>query len=80
VAAEKLLAPTVDINRRLLGDEHPLTLLGMITLGSTYNKQGRWQDTEALYQQVATIQRRLLDCGHCTDLSGALTLAEVYGA
>ncbi|KAH7146082.1 hypothetical protein EDB81DRAFT_759388 [Dactylonectria macrodidyma] len=47
-AAENLGEKAVKMRKRVLGEEHPLTLTSMANLASTYMNQGRWKEAEEL--------------------------------
>ncbi|OCK72799.1 hypothetical protein K432DRAFT_430890, partial [Lepidopterella palustris CBS 459.81] len=46
--AEMALMQVMGTRKRVLGDEHPDTLLSMGNLASTYRNQGRWKEAEEL--------------------------------
>ena len=54
----------MDMRKKLLGPEHPHTLLSMGSLASTYRNQGRWNEAEQLELQVMDIRKKLLDAEH----------------
>jgi hypothetical protein len=47
----------VDLEKKVLGDEHPLTLNNMANLAMTYLHQGRLAEAEKLGVQVLDIQK-----------------------
>ena len=49
------------MRKKLLGAEHPDTLISMGNLVVTYSRQGKWNEAEQLEAQVLDIQRKLLD-------------------
>ena len=53
---------------RLLGAEHPNTLLSMGHLAATYSKQGLWKEAEELQFQVNEARLRLLGAETSTDV------------
>src|SRR6202034_3886354 len=46
--AEKLQVNVMELRKRLLGAEHPETLISMGCLAATYRQQGRWNEAEKL--------------------------------
>ncbi len=66
------------LQKRVLGEEHPDTLLAMANLASTYWDQGRWKDAEELQLQVLTSQKRVLGEEHPDTLSAMGNLASTY--
>jgi tetratricopeptide (TPR) repeat protein len=64
VQAEALYSRTVEISRRVLGSEHPSTLLFTLNLAEAYDAQGKKTQAEALYRQVLEIRRRVLGPEH----------------
>ena len=46
--AEQLEVQVIDMRKKLLGTEHPHTLISMGNLASTYRNQGRWNEAEQL--------------------------------
>ena len=47
--AEPILLETLEIRKRVLGEEHPSTLGSMNNLANLYRRQGRYDEAEALY-------------------------------
>jgi len=58
--AEKLHVKTLEILRRVLGEEHPDTLGSMNNLASVYASQGRNEEAEKLLSEAVEIRRRVL--------------------
>ena len=58
--AEKYAFSVVETRSRLLGEEHPDTLISMNKLASIYRNQGRWKEAEQLGIQVLELQKRVL--------------------
>src|ERR1700722_16659258 len=50
--AEKLSVLVMETNKRVLGEEHPNTLMSMNNLAMTYQNQGKWKEAEALHVSV----------------------------
>jgi len=62
--AEALYSQTLEIQRRVLGPEHPDTLLSMMNLANVYGYQGKYAQDQALHSQTLEIQRRVLGPEH----------------
>ena len=74
-------APFVEVmerHKRLLGTEHPDTLISMTNLASTYSNQGRWQEAEELEIQVLETIKRVLGEEHPDTLISMGNLALTY--
>ena len=46
----------MELRKRLLGAEHPDTLTSMANLAETYRQQGRWNEAEALNNNIEQIK------------------------
>jgi hypothetical protein len=46
--AEELEVQVMKMRKRVLGEEHPDTLLSIGNLASTYSNQGQWKEAEEL--------------------------------
>ena len=62
--AEALDSQVLEIQRRILGPEHPETLHSMNNLAQDYDDQGKFATAESLYSQMLEIQRRVLGLEH----------------
>jgi hypothetical protein len=62
--AEELQFQVMQARKRVIGAEHPDTLLTMGHLGRTYSHQGRWKEAEELELQVLEARKRLLGDKH----------------
>jgi non-specific serine/threonine protein kinase/serine/threonine-protein kinase len=58
--AQALQQQTLDINRRVLGPEHPRTLVFMNNLAETWAQMGKYAEAEKLVEQARDIQLRVL--------------------
>ncbi|EUC50143.1 hypothetical protein COCMIDRAFT_82712 [Bipolaris oryzae ATCC 44560] len=76
--AEVLFIQVTDSRRRVLGDEHPSTLICVANLSSTYAKQGRWKEVENLDMQVLEMAKRVLGDEHPNTLICISNLASTY--
>jgi Tetratricopeptide repeat len=68
----------MDIQKKVLGPEHPDTFSTMGNLASTYCNQGRWNKAEQLGLQVMDIQKKLLGPEHLSTLITMGNLASTY--
>ena len=64
IEAEKLGRETLEIQRRVLGPEHPSTLMSMGNLAYALMSEGRLADAEKLIRDTLNISRRVLEPGH----------------
>ena len=62
--AEKIYRQALDIQRRVVGPEHPDTLLTMDNLNNTVAEQGRYAEAEKLCRETLDIRRRVLGSEH----------------
>jgi Tetratricopeptide repeat len=76
--AEKLQVEVMELRKRLLGAEHPDTLISMGNLGATYRHQGRWNEAEKLEVDVMELRKRLLGPEHPHTLRSMTSLAATY--
>ncbi|KAE9369693.1 hypothetical protein N431DRAFT_547106 [Stipitochalara longipes BDJ] len=76
--AERLELQVLETRERVLGAEHPDTLLSMGNLASTYWDQGRWEEAEALEVEVLETSKRVLGAEHPDTLTSMNNLASTY--
>jgi len=76
--AETLFSQAVATERRVLGPEHPETLLSMANLANVYESQGKFAQAEALFSQTLSIQRRVLGPEHPDTLYTLSGMAFLY--
>ena len=69
--AERLFASTLEVQRRLLGEEHIETLETMTNLGNLYRTEGKYAQSESLLTRTLEIQRRVLGEEHVDTVSVA---------
>ena len=62
--AEAPLVRVMEVQRRVLGDEHPNMLLTMNGLALLYGLEGKNAQAEALYTKALETQRRVLGEEH----------------
>jgi hypothetical protein len=58
--AEVLEVLVMETVKRVLGAEHPSTLISIGNLASTYRNQGRWKEAEELEVRVMEMRKRVL--------------------
>jgi hypothetical protein len=63
---------------RVLGEEHPDTLLSMNNLALTYLNQEQWKEAEELQVRVMQTRRRVLGDEHPDTLTSIGNLASTY--
>ena len=73
--AQPLIERAIEIQRRVLGPEHPDTLHSMNNLANDFLSEGRNADAEKLYRQTLDIQRRVLGPEHPDTLRSMNNLA-----
>ncbi|KAL6832120.1 hypothetical protein V8C40DRAFT_163757 [Trichoderma camerunense] len=76
--AEIFNIEATEIRRRLLGADHPDTLMSMNNLASTYSHQGRRKEAEDLYLQVMEARKIKLGADHPDTLGSMSNLALTY--
>jgi hypothetical protein len=76
--AEQLEVQVMDMRKKLLGAEHPGTLISIANLAITYWKQGRWNEAEQLQVQVMDMRMKLLGAEHPDTLNSIADLAVTY--
>ncbi|KAH0551781.1 hypothetical protein GP486_007000 [Trichoglossum hirsutum] len=73
--AEKPFFQVMEVEKRVLGQEHPDTLTSAANLASTYRNQGRWKEAEKLDVQVMETRKRVLGQEHPSTLTSMGNLA-----
>ncbi|KAF8539826.1 hypothetical protein BDD12DRAFT_881587 [Trichophaea hybrida] len=76
--AEELEVQVLETSLRVLGQEHPHTLISKSNLASTYKRQGRWNEAEELEVQVMDMRLRVLGQEHPDTLASMGNLASTY--
>jgi hypothetical protein len=69
IEAEKLQIQVLDARNRILGVEHPDTILTMGNLASTYRELGKYTEAEKLEIQVLDARNRILGVEHPDTIS-----------
>ncbi len=70
----------LETRRRVLGQQHPQTLVSMDILANLYHHQGRYEQAEPLYEKILEICRRVLGPRHPGTLTSMNNLAGLYRA
>jgi tetratricopeptide (TPR) repeat protein len=73
--AEIVLVEVLAVQRRVLGPEHPATLLTAGHVAIALKSQGKYTTSEAIYREVFVAQRRKLGPEHPSTLATAANLA-----
>ena len=76
--AEPLYVKTLELRRRVLGDEHSDTLHSMHNLALLYQNQGRYDKAGPLHVKTLELKRRVLGEEHPDTLQSMHNLANVY--
>jgi eukaryotic-like serine/threonine-protein kinase len=76
--AESLATDTLRIKRRVLGEEHPDTLITMSNLAAVYEDQGKYAQAEPLQLRVLETRRRVLGEDHPSTLLSMQRLGRLY--
>jgi tetratricopeptide (TPR) repeat protein len=76
--AAKQHQQALDLRRRVLGSEHPSTLMSMNNLANVYMNEGKYAQAETLLSQALQVMRRVLGPEHPSTLLSMGNLAIVY--
>jgi tetratricopeptide (TPR) repeat protein len=76
--AQPQLERTLDLRRRVLGENHPDTLGTMGGLAELYLNQGRYEDAERTFSKVLESRRRVLGGDHADTVRAMNNLAMLY--
>jgi tetratricopeptide (TPR) repeat protein len=77
--AEKVCMEVLEKRQRILGVEHPHTIMAASSLAMTYRDQGRWGEAEKLQVDILEQSRRILGVDHPDTILVAANLAVMYG-
>ena len=72
------LVAVLAVRKRVLGEEHPLTLTAAGNLALTYGQQGKHAEAETLQVAVLAARKRVLGEEHPNTLTSANNLAATY--
>jgi hypothetical protein len=65
------------MRRRVLGDEHPHTLIAMGNLAASYHKQKQWAKAKGLSEELLALKRWVLGDDHPDTLATIATIASL---
>jgi hypothetical protein len=68
----------METRKRVLGEEHPSTLISINNLALTYINRGRWKEAEELFMQVMETSKKVLKKEHFETLTGMANLAVTW--
>ena len=69
--AEKLYLQVLEGNTRVLGAEHPDTLLSMANLATLYRRRSRHREAIALMEKVVQLRKKVLGTNHPKTVNAA---------
>ena len=75
--AEKILRQVVDIRMRVLGPQHPRTLLALHDLAVSRAGQGKYSDAEEIERGVLAIEERVQGAAHADTLTARQELGVI---
>jgi CHAT domain-containing protein/Flp pilus assembly protein TadD len=76
--AEPLFKQALQLSEKVLGKEHPDTLVSMNNLAGLYRSQGRYSEAEPLYKQALQLREKVLGREHPNTLTSMNNLAGLY--
>ncbi len=77
--AGRLFSDLIAVRRRVLGHDHPNTLIAMNNLATVYRAEGKYAEAEPIFVDVLEIRRRVLGEEHPDTLRTLNALASLYG-
>ena len=78
--AEAMYRELLSAQRRVLGPEHPETLMSSSNLANTLYSQGKYTDAETMQRDALSVQRRVLGPNHPSTLISATSLANMLNS
>jgi tetratricopeptide (TPR) repeat protein len=72
--AEPFFRESLEKHRRILGDDHPNTLVSMNNMGSLLEAQGKVAEAELLYREALEKQRRTLGEDHPSTMASIVNM------
>jgi hypothetical protein len=75
--AETMTREVLDVQRRVLGPEHPGTLTTMSNLATSLRDQGKHAEAEQMFRELLDVQRRVLGLEHPVTLATVSNLASL---
>jgi hypothetical protein len=76
--AEPLYKEALHLSEKVLGKEHPQTLMSLNNLAGLYYSQGRYGEAEPLYKEALHLREKVLGKEHPQTLTFLNNLAELY--
>ena len=76
--AEALYSETLETQSRVLGSEHPNTLMSMNNLADVYAAEGKYAQAEVLFNKNLEAKRRVLGPAHPNTLGALADAAAMY--
>jgi eukaryotic-like serine/threonine-protein kinase len=76
--AESLYTRVLEVRRRVLGEQHPDTLVTVNSLAMLYTDQRKFAQAEPLFREVVEVGRRVLGADHPRRLDSMNDLALLY--
>jgi hypothetical protein len=73
--AEELQAEVLEIRKRVLGPEHPGTLISMNNLSRTWKAMGQQTEALNLMDKCVQLKKRVLGVNHPSFVSSSTTLS-----
>jgi hypothetical protein len=74
--AEKFQSPATEVNKRVLGAEHPSTLTSMSNLAYMWKGQDRREEAVVLIRECLQLRERVLGTEHPSTLSSRMILTK----
>jgi tetratricopeptide (TPR) repeat protein len=75
---EQMELQAMNMRKKVLGAEHPYTLVSIGNLANAYCSQGRWKEAEQLQVQVMNMRKKVLGAEHPDTLISMAHLATTY--
>ena len=72
-----MTSEVLDVQRRVLGPEHPHTLTTVSNLATSLRDQGKHEDAEQMFRELLDMQRRVLGPEHPDTLATVSNLASL---
>ncbi|KAI1506280.1 hypothetical protein F5X99DRAFT_129304 [Biscogniauxia marginata] len=75
--AEQMHRQTLELRERVLGKEHPNTLISINNLAKVLRSQGKYEEAEQMHRQTLELRERVLGREHPNTLTSMNNLVEV---
>ncbi|KAE9387042.1 TPR-like protein, partial [Gymnopus androsaceus JB14] len=76
--AERLQEQVLELQKQVIGDQHPDTLRSMANLAATYWNRGKLGQAEGLEEEVLQLQKQIIGDQHPDTLNAMANLAVTY--